>query len=285
MKKRTRDLAKILASPEARRRLPLQQTPFYLQLLPGVAIGYRRNFSAGSWAFRCTVRSRHQRVAVIARADDLTPADNYRVLSFDQAKARIVLLLQPGGDWSEVIKRIAAARREALLPWAEKPRDSVLIPLLAAELAARPSPQSPSHSAADAAPGPPLDVLIRLLAEQIAAAGAAAKTIHAPGTTPSHAEAAAREPELTFHQPTVPTTASEKGSLAGTLPKDLIAPPPPGEPAVTMKLRLSIYANLVRLARGLGDEQVVQRLMEHAVVEFLQRHQREVELGSALVPF
>ncbi len=77
-----------LTSPTARAKLPVRKKPHFVTLALGIALGYRRNASAGTWIVRCADGKGGNWTKGFGIADDHEPADGEHVLSFEQATER-----------------------------------------------------------------------------------------------------------------------------------------------------------------------------------------------------
>src|SRR5215510_8114631 len=86
-----------LETATARRRLDVRKKPYWTQLSPGIALGYRRNEGAGTWSVR-VADGGVEWIKRIALADDLEPASPPHVLTYWQAidQARALARRQPG---------------------------------------------------------------------------------------------------------------------------------------------------------------------------------------------
>src|SRR5262249_23938383 len=86
-----------LESPTARRRLDVRKKPYWTQLSPGIALGYRRNEGAGTWSVR-VADGGVEGIKRIALAGALEPASPPHVLTYWQAidQARALARRQPG---------------------------------------------------------------------------------------------------------------------------------------------------------------------------------------------
>jgi hypothetical protein len=91
-----------LESPTAREKLPVAGAPVWVRLGPGIALGYRRNESAGTWSVRVTGNG-GQWIKRIAIADDYEKAAPPNVLSYWQAleAARALARAQPDAPVDE----------------------------------------------------------------------------------------------------------------------------------------------------------------------------------------
>jgi integrase len=77
--------ASSLETATARRRLAVRKKPFWITISPGIALGYRRNASAGTWSVRSTDGHGREWIKRLALTDDLEPADGRSVLTYWQA--------------------------------------------------------------------------------------------------------------------------------------------------------------------------------------------------------
>ncbi|MET4086664.1 site-specific integrase [Bradyrhizobium sp. S3.5.5] len=75
-----------LETPTARARLAARKQPYFVRVAPHIALGYRRNESGfGTWSVRFADGSASGWLKKFGIADDLEPADNKSVFSYDQA--------------------------------------------------------------------------------------------------------------------------------------------------------------------------------------------------------
>src|SRR5262249_42726451 len=78
-----------LETKAARLRLPVQtKTQAFVNLAPGIGLGYRRCKGAGRWIVRCSNGSGGYSQKVFAIADDFEDANGDGVLTFWQAQER-----------------------------------------------------------------------------------------------------------------------------------------------------------------------------------------------------
>src|ERR1700737_3722529 len=79
-----------LDSRNARLKLEQSRKPRFVSVGQGLSLGYRRNKTAGTWAFRKADGSGGMNTKAIGIADDYVEADGESVLSYGQAvdKAR-----------------------------------------------------------------------------------------------------------------------------------------------------------------------------------------------------
>ena len=103
-----------IGSREARSKLLARRKPYWRQVQPGLAIGYRRPVGrrakpagAGAWIMRTWIDGAY-REKVIATADDFADADG-TVLSFAQAQAKVLEIAARGGDPDSGPLTVAAA--------------------------------------------------------------------------------------------------------------------------------------------------------------------------------
>ncbi len=71
---------------EARAKLAARGQPYYVEVLSGLHIGYRKGARRGVWVTRRWVGDRYEVETLDGVADDVEPADGEHVLSFDQAR-------------------------------------------------------------------------------------------------------------------------------------------------------------------------------------------------------
>jgi integrase len=80
---------KRLVSPSARVALKARPEPYWRTISKGLAIGYRKGSTGGTWIARHFSVETKRRVESIAVADDREDADGIRVLSFEQAQKKV----------------------------------------------------------------------------------------------------------------------------------------------------------------------------------------------------
>jgi integrase len=73
-------------SRSARTSLKARREPYWRNISKGLAIGYRKGATGGTWLARHFSLETGRRIESIAVADDFADADGIRVLSFDQAQ-------------------------------------------------------------------------------------------------------------------------------------------------------------------------------------------------------
>jgi integrase len=71
---------------EGRAKLAARGQPYYVELLNGLHLGYRRGARRGVWVSRRWLGDKYQVETLDGVADDHEPADDKHVLSFDQAR-------------------------------------------------------------------------------------------------------------------------------------------------------------------------------------------------------
>ena len=75
-----------LETPTARARLVARKQPYFVRVAPSIALGYRRNESGfGTWSVRFADGSASGWLKKFGAADDLEPADDKHVFTYDQA--------------------------------------------------------------------------------------------------------------------------------------------------------------------------------------------------------
>ena len=74
-----------LETRTARLKLAPRRKPYWITVAPGIALGYRRNESAGSWSVRGADGQGSNWIKAFALADDHEDADGGQVLTFWQA--------------------------------------------------------------------------------------------------------------------------------------------------------------------------------------------------------
>jgi integrase len=98
-----------LETRTARLKLPVAKKPVFVRIGPGVALGYRRNQSAGTWVVRCADGRGSNWTKAIGVADDLD--DGASTLTFWQAqdRARKLAHKDGGGDKLQTVAEAIAA--------------------------------------------------------------------------------------------------------------------------------------------------------------------------------
>ncbi len=84
----------------ARDRLAARKEPYWRGIEGGIALGYRRGATGGSWLARLLEAGRY-REERLGRADDTLPADGAEVMDFRQAQASAVA-------WAARARRVSA---------------------------------------------------------------------------------------------------------------------------------------------------------------------------------
>jgi integrase len=74
-----------LEIPSQRLKLPIARKPVFVKVVPGWSLGYRRNNSAGTWMERVAIGGGNYTIKAIGHADDFEPADNEKVLAYQEA--------------------------------------------------------------------------------------------------------------------------------------------------------------------------------------------------------
>lgn len=85
-----------LASAESRLGLPIAKKPIFVKLNVGLALGYRRNQSAGTWVVRKSNGEGGHWTKAIGTADDFAKADGNTILSFYQAQEQAHRVAEEG---------------------------------------------------------------------------------------------------------------------------------------------------------------------------------------------
>jgi hypothetical protein len=100
-----------LETRTARLKLPVAKKPIFIRIGLGVALGYRRNQSAGTWVVRCADGRGSNWTKAIGVADDFD--DGGGTLTFWQAQDRARKLAHGGGDGELVTVTEAVRAYEA----------------------------------------------------------------------------------------------------------------------------------------------------------------------------
>ena len=74
-----------LVNRTARTKLAIRRDPYWHLIGEGKHLGYRRTDQGGTWIARMYTREHGRKFQALGNADDATPADGVRVLTFDQA--------------------------------------------------------------------------------------------------------------------------------------------------------------------------------------------------------
>ena len=77
---------------EARAKLAARGQPYYVELLNGLHLGYRKGARRGVWVSRRWVGDHYKVETLDGVADDVEPADGKHVLTFDQARRKALEL-------------------------------------------------------------------------------------------------------------------------------------------------------------------------------------------------
>jgi integrase len=85
-----------LATAKDRLTLPIAKKPVFFKLSPGLALGYRRNQSAGTWVVRKSDGEGGHWTRAIGYADDFAAADGETILTFWQAQQEAHKAAQDG---------------------------------------------------------------------------------------------------------------------------------------------------------------------------------------------
>ena len=81
-------MSKKLHTPTGRATLATRPKPYFATLVPGLALGYRKNAGTGSWVIRVADGNGGNWTRQIGFADDQRTANGDTVLSYDQAAAK-----------------------------------------------------------------------------------------------------------------------------------------------------------------------------------------------------
>src|SRR3954453_19399018 len=87
-----------LETRTSRLKLPVPKKPVFVKVGPGVALGYRRNVTAGTWVARVADGKGGNWTQRVANADDFEEANGSTVLNFWQAQDRAKTLARGGSD-------------------------------------------------------------------------------------------------------------------------------------------------------------------------------------------
>jgi prepilin-type processing-associated H-X9-DG protein len=99
---------------EARGKLATRGQPYYVELLNGLHLGYRKGARRGVWVSRRWVGDGYVVTTLDGVADDTEPADGELVLSFDQARRAT---LKMADDAAKAAKGHAQRRRTKTAPY------------------------------------------------------------------------------------------------------------------------------------------------------------------------
>src|ERR1700679_444056 len=75
-----------------RLRLKQRKKPYFIEIAPGISLGYRRNQRAGSWIVRAADGKGGSTQRVFAVADDIAEPDGERILRFESARLAAIKL-------------------------------------------------------------------------------------------------------------------------------------------------------------------------------------------------
>jgi integrase len=78
-----------LESPSARLKLPIATKPVWLAIGPGLALGYRRNRTVGTWVARIAKPTGRYATKNVGTADDFDAANGRSILNFWQAQTQV----------------------------------------------------------------------------------------------------------------------------------------------------------------------------------------------------
>lgn len=97
-----------LETPTARAKLAPRKASYFVRIAPHIALGYRRNASGfGAWSVRYADGTASGWLKKFGGADDLEPADNKHVFSYDQAILQARKLARGEAD-AETTTEVAA---------------------------------------------------------------------------------------------------------------------------------------------------------------------------------
>ncbi|HEY8137595.1 MAG TPA: site-specific integrase [Methylocystis sp.] len=80
-----------------RAKLPARGTPFYFEIFDNAHLGYRKGSTRAVWVLRRWLGDRYE-AETIGRADDHEQADDDKVLSFKQARAKAIKMAQEASE-------------------------------------------------------------------------------------------------------------------------------------------------------------------------------------------
>jgi integrase len=106
------DKAVKIDSPSARAKCAIRGAPYYVEVLSGLHLGYRKGARRGVWVSRRWLGDAYS-VETIAIADDHEPANDERILTFDQARRRAMELAK---EAQKTAKGLAPRRRSKAPP-------------------------------------------------------------------------------------------------------------------------------------------------------------------------
>jgi integrase len=99
---------------EARAKLAARGQPYYVEVLSGLHLGYRKGAKRGRWVTRRWLADHYEVETLDGVADDREPADGEAVLTFDQAKRKA---LELAGEADREAKGHAQRRWEKAAPY------------------------------------------------------------------------------------------------------------------------------------------------------------------------
>jgi integrase len=85
-------LEKISLAKKPRLKLPLRGKPYFIEIAPGISLGYRRNQGPGGWVLRAADGKGGNKPKTFAVTDDLLEANGETILTYEQARARALKL-------------------------------------------------------------------------------------------------------------------------------------------------------------------------------------------------
>ena len=96
---------------EARARLEARGQPYYVEVLNGLHLGYRKGARRGVWVTRLWIVDHYTVTTLDGRADDVDAADGVTVLTFDQARRKALELASGAAKQAKATRGHAPSRR------------------------------------------------------------------------------------------------------------------------------------------------------------------------------
>jgi integrase len=102
---------------EARARLEARGQPYYVEVLNGLHLGYRKGARRGVWVSRRWAADHYEVTTLDGRADDTESADGVIVLTFDQARRKALELASEAAKTAKAARGHAPSRRAKIAPY------------------------------------------------------------------------------------------------------------------------------------------------------------------------
>jgi integrase len=102
---------------EARARLEARGQPYYVEVLSGLSLGYRKGLRRSRWVTRRWVGDAYVVTTLDGVVDDTERADGKEILSFDQAKQKAFALASEAAKEAKAERGLASRRRAKAAPY------------------------------------------------------------------------------------------------------------------------------------------------------------------------